>query len=43
MLREHLQEIIDLVLVGSVGLAVIGAFLLIVATNRLCLVAKALT
>ena len=40
MLR--IREILDLLLVGFVGMAVFGAFLLIVLTNRICLVAQTL-
>jgi uncharacterized protein (DUF2062 family) len=42
MLREYLQEALDLIVVGSVVLVLAGAFLLIVVTNRLCLLARRL-
>lgn len=38
MLR--IREILDLLLMGVVGLAVLGALLLMVLTNRVCLMLK---
>lgn len=38
----RLREVLDLLLIGFVGLAVLGAVLLIVVTNCVCLMAQAL-